>query len=77
MKWKKQDGGALKPVTQRFTIGGTGDSSKAVEERLKEVATTPPEELLRSSEWRRKLPSSEQGNKPEQPTSSQAKPPNK
>lgn len=54
----------LKPVPERFSIGGSGDSSKTTEERLGEVANTPADELAKSSEWRRDALSSKEGSKP-------------
>lgn len=67
-------GRGLKIIPERFSIKGTGSSSMTVEERLKEVANTPPEELLRPSQWRRDLLASQQGNKQAQPAPDQGKP---
>jgi hypothetical protein len=44
----------LKPTIQRFSSSNGADSlAKATEKRLKEVANTPPDELSKSSQWRR------------------------
>lgn len=65
----------LKFVHERFTIPpkDTGASSEAVEERIKEVANTPPGELSASSQWRRDLLASQQVNKQAPPAPDQGK----
>ena len=66
----------LRFIPERFTIPSkdTGVSSEAVEERVKEVASTPPGELSASSQWRRDLLASQQRNKQAPPASDQGKP---
>lgn len=49
----------LNPIAQRFPIEGSADSFKTTEGRLEEVASTPADKLLESSEWRRNLSSSD------------------